>query len=231
MGVSININSEVYKNYAASTKTATAIKKATVSVKNSADEVIVYEGSVKNGKVAYTFKLDITSYILDKIKNSSNEMTEEEKEKMSEKIYQKIKSGKKLTPEEERYLQKTNPMLFQQYKRIRAMADAMAAQLKHAKSKQQANDIITTSMSGVSDKDPYKEFVLAALNEVAKAYKSAPGYSLLPDTDADLAKRRNVKENDNFEKDAEEQDDNFDPMSWSPIQDVIDAMPSFNFSA
>jgi hypothetical protein len=77
-------------------------------------------------------------------------------------------------------------------------------------------------MSGVSDQDPCKEYVLAAMNEVAKEFKKSPGYNRLPDSDSDIDKK---KEN------AQKQEDGFDPMSWTPLQDIIDSMPTFHASA
>jgi hypothetical protein len=111
------------------------------------------------------------------------------------------------------------------------MADNMASQLKHAKTKQQANDIITTSMSGVSDKDPCKEYILAAMNEVAKEFKKSSDYNRLPDNDSDLDKKKKTTANRDFEEEAEDQEDDFDPMSWTPLQDIIDSMPTFHVSA
>jgi hypothetical protein len=159
---------------------------------------------------------ELAEYLMKKINNSSEDMSDEDKEKMRACIEAKLKSGKKLTSEEEQFLKETDPQMYMQYQRIRAMADSMASQLKHAKTKQQANDIITTSMSGVSDKDPCKEYILAAMNEAAKEFKQSPAYSRLPEKDSDLSKKKT---------------DDFDPMSWTPLQDIIDSMPTFHVSA
>jgi hypothetical protein len=163
--------------------------------------------------------LELAQYLTEKINNTSDSMSDEEKEKMRARIEAKLKSGKKLTSEEEQFLKETDPQLYMQYKRIRAMADNMASQLKHAKTKQQANDIITTSLSSVSDNDPYKEYVLAAMNEVAKEFKKSPEYSRLPEKDSDLNKNKTAS------------DDDFDPMAWTPLQEIIDSMPTFHASA
>ena len=176
-------------------------------------------------------KAQIVKYILEKVQNKvSDEMTEEDKAKMSAKILQKLKAGKKLTKKEEQFLKETNPQMYIQYLRIRARAEAMAEQLKHAKTKQQANHIIMAATASVSNKDPYQEYVLAAMYEVADEYKATPEYQRLPNTEAELEKKKNVKENDNFEKEEDSVED-FDPMSWSPLQDVIDAMPKFDVPA
>lgn len=154
-------------------------------------------------------------------------MSEDDKAKIYARIEAKLKAGKKLSPEERYYLQKTNTQMYLQYQRIRAKAESMENQLKQARSKQQVNDIITTSMSSISDNDPCKEYVQAAMNEVVKEFKSSQNYGRLPDKDSVLDKKKKNQIKVNFEKDIEEQKE-FDPMSWSPLQDVIDVMPIFN---
>jgi hypothetical protein len=174
---------------------------------------------------------ELAEYFMEKINNNSDSMSNEDKEKMRARIEAKLKSGKKLSSEEEQFLKETDPQMYIQYQRIRAMADHMAAQLKQAKTKQQANDIITTSMSSVSDKDPCKEYVLAAMSEVAKEFKKSPGYNRLPDADSDIDKRKKTSMNRDFEAEADDQEDDFDLMSWTPLQDIIDSMPTFHASA
>lgn len=183
----------------------------------------------ENENVDFSSKAQITQYVVFKMRNSiCDQMTEEQKTNLNGKIQQKLKSGKKLSKKEAQYLKETNPQMYIQYMRIQAKAEALAEQLKHAKTKQQANNIIMASAASVSDKDPYKEYIMAAINKVADDYKSAPGYQRLPSTEADLQKRKNAETNSHFEKDGEEQDKEFDPMSWSPLQEIIDAMPKFD---
>ena len=181
----------------------------------------------ENKKNIFTTQEELTNYILDKIDNSGSDMTEEEKAQMSARIDAKLKAGKKLTPEEEDFLRKNNPQLYMQYKRIRAMAEQMAQQLKQAKTKQEANGIITSAMAGVSHKDPYKEQILAAMNEVAKEFKKTAAYNRLPENDADK-KRKTDNTNEDFLDKAEDKED---LSSWTPLQEIIDAMPSFNSKA
>jgi hypothetical protein len=168
---------------------------------------------------------ELAEYLMEKIKNNSDSMSDEDKEKMRARIEAKLKAGKKLTSEEEQFLKETDPQMYMQYQRIRAMADNMASQLKHAKTKQQANDIITTAMSSVSDKDPCQEYIQAAMNEVAKEFKRSPDYSRLPDKESDLEKRKTASSH------ANDTEDDFDPMEWTPLQDIIDSMPTFHVSA
>jgi hypothetical protein len=170
---------------------------------------------------------DIQNYIVEKLLDSSDSMSDKDKEKMNTRIYAKLKSGKKLSAKEEQYLRSTNPQMYLQYKRIRAQAEAMENQLKHAKSKEEANDIITSAISGVSDKDPYKQYVVAALTETAKEFKNSDAYAKLPDKKED-DKKKNASGRTADEQDKEADSDDFDVMSWSPLQEIIDSQPTFN---
>jgi hypothetical protein len=193
----------------------------------------IFDNTTNSEKEKKTIRSEseLAEYFMEKINNNSNSMSDEDKERMRARIEAKLKSGKKLTSEEEQFLKETDPQMYMQYKRIRAMADQMASQLKHARTKQQANDIITTSMNSVSDKDPYKEYVLAAMNEVAKNFMRSPGYNRLPDNDSELSKKKKNSVNRSNEADADNQEDDFDPMTWTPLQDIIDSMPTFHVSA
>lgn len=93
---------------------------------------------------------ELANYILDSVNNSSDEMSEEKRKDMDAKIQVKLESGKKLTPEELRYLQKYNPMLYAHALRVQVLAKAVEEQLKHARSKEEANRIITGAIAGLS---------------------------------------------------------------------------------
>lgn len=108
-------------------------------------------------------------------------MTEEEKTSYLAKIMAKLKSGKKLTPEEMRFLQTEEPTLYQQAARVQAMRDSLESQLKHCSSKEEASDVYLNAMSSVSDKDPMKEFIVAAYDEVYKEFQNSDEYKALPE--------------------------------------------------
>lgn len=167
-----------------------------------------------------------TGLFIDKTQKSFGEMTEDEKNKLNAVITQKLKSGKMLSPKEVDYLRQTNPQLYMQYLRIRASADAMKEQLKNAKTKEQANNIFMMSTNAVSDKDPCKEYVLAALQRAADEFRKSPNYARLPDTDEDIV---NKKKNKQYRNDNDnEEDDDTDFESWSPLDEIIENMPKFN---
>ena len=48
--------------------------------------------------------------------------------------------------------------------RVQRMAEAVEEQLKHAKSKEEADRIISFALSGISKNDPDREYIFAAVN-------------------------------------------------------------------
>jgi hypothetical protein len=204
-----------------------------ISMNFNANTIFNQTTSAQQEKKAIRSESDLAAYLMEKINDDSDSMSDEDKEKMRARIEAKLKSGKKLSAKEVRFLQETDPQLYMQYQRIRAMADSMSSQLKSAKTKQQANDIITSSMSSVSDKDPYKEYVLAAMSETAKEFKKSSYYNRLPDNDTELKQKKKATANvkDKSEENEDDPEDDFDPMSWTPLQDIIDSMPTFHVSA
>ena len=75
-------------------------------------------------------------------------MTEEEKQAELARIQAKLKSGKKLTEEEMRFLQAVDPQLYMQAARIQAMRDSLEQQLEHCKSKEEAASIFGHHVDG-----------------------------------------------------------------------------------
>lgn len=180
---------------------------------------------------------ELANYIFDSVNNSSDEMPEEKRKDMDARIQAKLESGKKLTPEELRYLQKYNPMMYVHALRVQVLAKAVEEQLKHARSKEEANRIITGAIAGISKDDPDRKYIFAAINRISTEMHKSPAYNRLLETDADVQKARNKRSEIKF-KDAEDEEDSegdsendFDLMSWSPLQEVIDSMPTFEAGA
>ncbi|MGN0142592.1 MAG: hypothetical protein ACI4AD_10215 [Roseburia sp.] len=107
-------------------------------------------------------------------------MTEEEKQRYLAHIRAKLKAGKKLTGEEMRFLQAEDPILYQQAARIQAMRDSLSASLNQCSSKQEAAEIFSQTMSSVSDKDPLKEYVIAAYEDAYREFRESDRYQSLP---------------------------------------------------
>lgn len=193
-------------------------------------DTIKFDVSVAHEKSKEKLGSEIAASIRDKIEESKNN-SDQNDEKMMTRIMAKIKSGKRLSQKEESYLKQHNPDLYLQYVRIRRMAEAMASRLKHANSKEEVNDIIMQSISGISDKDPYKEFIVAALNEVAKEFKNSDAYGELPATSEEANEKKKSSPNNDEDSFSKDNSDDFDPMSWSPLQELVDAMPTFDAPA
>lgn len=183
-------------------------------------------------KVSFSSKEEIANYFLNQIQEYQNEMSDEEKQKMEAIIQSKLKRGKKLTAEEMEYLRKYNPMLYLRALRIQKMAEAVEARLKNAKSKEEVTQIAAQSIAGISDKDPDKECIVAAINEVVNKFKNSDEYKRLPNTNEEARQRKNksgIKVKDINENDKENEE--FDVDAWSPIQEIVNSLPKFNANA
>ena len=187
--------------------------------------------AAKENKTVST-KEEMINYYLQKTLDCDNEMTDDEKKAMEARIESKLKRGKKLSAKEMEYLRKYNPMMYIRALRIQKAAEAVKEQLKQAKSKEQVTNIVSQSLAGISDKDPDKEYMVAAINEVAEEFKKTSAYARLPDTDADAAKRKTStakKPFEDSEDDGENEED--DLMSWTPLSEVIESLPTFSANA
>lgn len=116
-------------------------------------------------------------------------MTEEEKEAYLSKIMAKLKSGKKLTAEEMRFLQAENPVLYQQAARVQAMRDSLETRLAHATSKENAVSIYSDAVSHIGENDPMKEYIVAAYDDAMKEFRKTDTYQQLPQTEKDAREK------------------------------------------
>lgn len=107
-------------------------------------------------------------------------MSEEEKEKRLKKIEQKLKNGKKLTAEELSFIQRYYPEKYPAIKRIQVMRESLEERLAHASSKEEVQDIYNVAVGMVSEKDPYKEEILSAYQDVLQEFKKSSVYQKLP---------------------------------------------------
>ena len=174
---------------------------------------------------------ELAEYILDK-SSGIESMTEEDRAKMDAKIMAKLESGKKLSQEELNYLMKTNPIMYAHAMRVQRMAEAVEEQLKHARSKEEADRIISAATTCISKNDPDRQYIFAAVNRIATEFHKSGAYEKLPNTMEDADKKKNEEAGDVF-SDAEEDDDKaqFDLKNWSPLTEVYDSMPTFSAGA
>lgn len=119
-------------------------------------------------------------------------MTEEEKQRYLAKIMAKLKSGKKLSSEEMRFLQAEDPQLYQQAARVQTMRDSLETRLANCTSKEEAETIYSSAVSIIGDDDPMKEYIIAAYDDVMKEFKKSDAYQGLPTTEEENKKKNNI---------------------------------------
>lgn len=105
----------------------------------------------------------------------------ESEEQYASRIYAKLQMGEELTVDEMRFLARTNPVLYQKALRVQAMRKMLENRLKNCKSKQEAQEVFSGAASGVSDKDPDKEMLVAALKDVYMKFIKSEAYQKLPE--------------------------------------------------
>lgn len=157
-----------------------------------------------------------------------DEMSEENRREMDARIMAKLKSGKKLSQKELDYLRRTNPILYAEAMRVQRMAEALEEQLKHAKSKEEVNQIFTTALSGISKNDPDREYLIASFNRISEEFRKSKTYNELPTTIEEAKKK---KKQTNQDPDLFREDDDQNLKNWSPLQEMFEQMPSFSVSA
>ena len=196
--------------------------------KHSPSKPSSYDLSSTQGRMLYVRETTSAAFSswTSPLQRQDADTQEEHKEQMLSRIMAKLKSGKKLSAKELDFLRRTDPILYAHALRVQRMAEALKQQLSHAKSKQEANDMITSAIAGVSDKDPDKEYLLAAYNEISKDFHKSPAYQRLPNTPEDAKKKRNSSQNHAFSKDKENSDAPDNLLSWTPLQEIIDAAPT-----
>ena len=172
---------------------------------------------------------ELAQYIIES-GNDVEKMSEEDRAKMDARIMAKLKSGNKLSQKELDYLRKTNPIMYAHAMRVQRMAEAIEEQLKHAKSKEEADSIISASLSGISKNDPDREYIYAAVNRISTEFHKSGAYEKLPNT-AEEGDKKNRESGDVFSDAEDEDDEGFDLKNWSPLTEVYDSMPTFSVGA
>ena len=172
---------------------------------------------------------ELAQYIIESV-NDVEKMSEEDRAKMDARIMAKLESGKKLSQKELDYLRKTNPIMYAHAMRVQRMAEAIEEQLKHAKSKEEADSIISASLSGISKNDPDREYIYAAVNRISTEFHKSGAYEKLPNT-VEEGDKKNRESGDVFSDAEDEDDEGFDLKNWSPLTEVYDSMPTFSVGA
>ena len=172
---------------------------------------------------------ELAQYILES-GNDVEKMSEEDRSRMDAQITAKLQSGKKLSQKEMDYLRKTNPIMYAHALRVQRMAEAVEEQLKHAKSKEEADRIISFALSGISKNDPDREYIFAAVNRISTEFHKSGAYEKLPNT-VEEGDKEGKESGDIFSDADDKEDDGFDLKNWSPLREVYDSMPTFSVEA
>ena len=155
----------------------------------------------------------------------TSNLTEDERRQYEQKVMAKLKSGKHLTSEEMNYLKLHNPVLYRTALRVELAKQRLKEQLKHCKSKEEAKNVICGAISGVSDKDPDREYIVAGLQETAKNYRKDSHYARLPET---IKQEKKSKIRRNYDFDDEETEEEDGVKCFSPIYEVLESLPVFD---
>ena len=161
---------------------------------------------------------ELAQYILES-GNDVEKMSEEDRSRMDAQITAKLQSGKKLSQKEMDYLRKTNPIMYAHALRVQRMAEAVEEQLKHAKSKEEADRIISSALSGISKNDPDREYIFAAVNRISTEFHKSGAYEKLPNT-VEEGDKEGKESGDIFSDADDKEDDGFDLKNWSPLREV-----------
>lgn len=125
---------------------------------------------------------NIWKNVWEQLIDKTSGMSDEERQDYEKRILKKLQRGKNLSADELNYLRIHNPELYRSAMRVRNAKQQLKEQLKHCKSKQEVNDLISRSLARISDKDPDKEYLMAGLQEVAEKFRKSFQYSRLPQT-------------------------------------------------
>ena len=169
------------------------------------------------------------------VDSEKEKISEEKKSHMMAKIIAKLKMGKKLTSEEMAFLEKYNPTLYKIALRAQFIRKQLEEEFKKVRSKEEANRVAFNAFSSISDKDPSKEYMHAAIENITKQFRMSGFYNRLPNV-FDKTSKKAEKENFFRADEDSEKDDNNDNdinflKNWTPIQEIIDNMPKFDTKA
>lgn len=109
-------------------------------------------------------------------------MQEASKEAYASRVYAKARSGQRLTPDEMRFLARTNPELYRKALRANMARKELESRLKSCRSKQDAQDVFAAAVSSISDKDPDRDMILQALRQAFQEFMESGEYQRLPES-------------------------------------------------
>lgn len=184
----------------------TAEMKIINSVGNSVNQL--QKGKQIKEKDLAQMRKEVVEQIKDKICGTDFE-NEEERIQFQQKMERKIKSGAKLSQKEMNYLRRYNPYMYQHMVRVQYKRESLKEQLKHCRTKEEAHRVISTAFSSISEEDPVREAMVAAVANVSEQYRSSDTYKKLPNASEDFKRLKHVEKaaSDIFKQDEEEAED------------------------
>lgn len=118
-------------------------------------------------------------------------MSEAKKARYYNRVMYKLRTGKKLTAEELRFIRVNYPEMYPQVVRVQLKRQSLEEQVKHCRSKEEVNDTCLRQTSLISDKDPMAQALYAACNDVEAEFKKTSQYKSLPDTNKEANEKKN----------------------------------------
>lgn len=148
------------------------------------------DGTEAAGQTTYDSRMNMLRVAVKDYLNPTAGMTDEQKERFIKKLYAKIQSGKKLTPDEMQYLRQYDPVTYMKVARVQAQREALETQLKNCKSKEEAQDVYLDKVSRISEDDPARQELRAAYDDAFDEYKKSGDYKSLPRTEEERKSKR-----------------------------------------
>lgn len=168
---------------------------------------------------------------------TKNNMSEEEKQRMLARIIGKLKAGCKLTREEMEFLRENDPALYAVALRVQKMAEALEERLKTVKTKQEADAVIGTYTGLAAKDEEAREYMQAAFDKINASFHNSGAYAKLPNNNREAVNHPEKKneykgrDEDKEDKEFEEKYKKFNLVNWSPLDEVIQSLPSFKAQA
>lgn len=172
-------------------------------------------------------KNDIWQSVITALVDPTAGMSEEERAVYSGRIMSKLKAGKDLSTEELNYLKLHDSALYHTALHVKQKKEQIKEKLANCKSKAEVESVIDSQVGGVSQDDPDREYIVAAMNDAVKEFKKTPDYSRLPEGKEERGDKKKGILRFMFE-DESEGDKASKDQNVTPIQELLDELPELD---
>lgn len=97
------------------------------------------------------------------------------------------------TKKQNKSLRKYNPYMYHQMLRVQQKRETLKERLKHCRTKLEAQQAIGIAFSTIGEKNPMREAMVAAVQNVSKQFCSSEKYKKLPDTEEEQKRRKEIE--------------------------------------